>query len=175
MNKLKALSVIAFSTLALSACDTAQEQLGLEKTAPDEFKVVKRAPLEMPPNFNLRAPAPGAPRPQEQRTVEQAKETVFGEAQAPTTEIQARTAGEGALLQQAGAGYADPSIREKVDAETSEFKDRNKAVVDKLLDLGGSGQASASVVDASKEAERLRKNKESGKPVTEGETPSIEE
>jgi hypothetical protein len=32
---------------------------------PDEFEVVQRAPLTIPPDFDLRPPKPGSPRPQE--------------------------------------------------------------------------------------------------------------
>src|SRR5580704_16041823 len=39
---------------------------GLTHEAPDEFTVVTRAPLSMPPDFTLRPPQPGAARPQEQ-------------------------------------------------------------------------------------------------------------
>ena len=48
------------SFLALSGCSDAKEQLGLTRSAPDEFAVVKRAPLAMPPDYTLRPPRPGA-------------------------------------------------------------------------------------------------------------------
>ncbi|MGY8960888.1 MAG: DUF3035 domain-containing protein, partial [Alphaproteobacteria bacterium] len=38
--------------------------LGYEKAAPDEFSVVKRAPLALPPDYGLRPPRVGAQRPQ---------------------------------------------------------------------------------------------------------------
>jgi len=34
--------------------------LGFEKSAPDEFAVVKRAPLTLPPEYGLRPPSLGA-------------------------------------------------------------------------------------------------------------------
>lgn len=158
---------------ALSGCSSAKESLGLNKKAPDEFQVLKRAPLEMPPDYALRPPVPGAPRPQEQATAEAAAQTVFGQKPAA---IKAATAGEGALLQQAGASGADPSIRAQIDAETAELNESNVPVVKKLMTLGGAkGEAPASVVDAKAEAERLKKNAEDGKPVTDGETPTVEE
>ena len=36
---------------------------GLNKRAPDEFAVPTRAPLSLPPDYSLRPPEPGAPRP----------------------------------------------------------------------------------------------------------------
>ncbi len=155
--------------LALSACDSTQEQLGLNKKAPDEFQVLRRAPLEMPPNYALRPPAPGSERPQEQEMATQAAQAVFG-GEALVAPVSADS-GEAFLLQQAGASLADPNIRRMVDSESADFEDANEPVIDKLLGIGDD-TPKASVVDAEKEAERLRQNAEEGKPVTEGETPS---
>ena len=174
MTDKKLLYILCIGLLSLTACSNAKKQLGLERAPPDEFAVVKRAPLEMPPSYGLRPPRPGAPRPQEQTTSQQAKQSVFG---ASTYEQAApASTGEGFLIQQAGGTQADPNIRRKVDAETSQLHDRNKPVAEKLFGLGGDKtEPSATVVDADAEAERLRENIEEGKSVTEGETPSIEE
>ena len=166
---IKLCSVLCVAVAALGACDKAEEQLGLSKSAPDEFAVVKRAPLELPPSYTLRPPRPGAPRPQEQETVEQARVAVFGSEQSAQA---APTGADGALLQSAGANVADPNIRNTVDQESSELVDENQPVVDKLLSLGSDDEPAATVVDAKAEAQRLQANKEAGKPVTEGETPS---
>ena len=62
---------------ALAGCSgTVQEKLGLGKRAPDEFQVVRRAPLILPPDYSLRPPAarrsPGrrrrTPRPRRRRS-----------------------------------------------------------------------------------------------------------
>ena len=45
----------------LAGCEGIRDQLGFNKKAPDEFTVVKKAPLVLPPDFSLRPPAPGAP------------------------------------------------------------------------------------------------------------------
>ncbi len=45
--------------LLLAGCSGVQEQFSLTSTPPDEFKVTTRAPLAIPPDFNLRPP-PGA-------------------------------------------------------------------------------------------------------------------
>ncbi len=173
MNRFAALFVLMLGVTALSACETAQEQLGLNKSAPDEFKVVKRAPLELPPQYTLRPPSPGAPRPQEQAMVDQARQTVFG-GEDVSGQQTLPTTSEGVLLQQAGAAEIDPGIRSRVDKESTEMVDENQPVIDKLMNLGRDTQPPAKVLDASGEAERLQKNQEEGKPVTEGETPSVE-
>lgn len=80
--------LLLLPTLALLAgCgDEMRKQFGLGKNAPDEFQVVRRAPLSLPPDFALRPPQPGAIRPQEGSTSDQARSTVLGrtdQAQAP--------------------------------------------------------------------------------------------
>ena len=57
----------ALAALALGACGETRGMLGLERKPPDEYQVLRHAPLSMPPNFNLRPPAKGAERPQEDR------------------------------------------------------------------------------------------------------------
>lgn len=159
---------------ALVSCSSTKETLGLNKQVPDEFAVVKRAPLELPPNYTLRPPRPGTPRPQEQAPIENAREVVFGAQE--TSEIHSPSSPEEFLLKEAGAGNIDPDIRTKVDKESSEYVDKNKPVAEKLLDLVNTNdETPASVVDPKKEAERIKSNAEQGKPINDGETPTIEE
>lgn len=43
--------------LVLSGCSGIGEALGLSKRPPDEFEVMAKKPLTVPPDFNLRPPA----------------------------------------------------------------------------------------------------------------------
>ena len=61
----------------VGACDTIRKVAGIDKTAPDEFTVISRAPLDLPPDFSLRPPQAGALRPQETSLTQQARQTVF--------------------------------------------------------------------------------------------------
>ncbi|MCB1782453.1 MAG: DUF3035 domain-containing protein [Alphaproteobacteria bacterium] len=174
-RKFSFLVTAAVCTVLLSGCSGVKKQLGLEKSAPDEFMVIKHAPLAMPPGMALPPPTPGAPRPQEQAPIVQAEQAVFG-TEASVKEVHEKSSGEDAFLRQAGAAQTDPSIRATIDRETEELNQRNKPVSEKLLGIGGKTYVPpASVVDPKAEVERLKKNKEEGKPVTEGETPSVEE
>ena len=62
--------------LLLQGCTDLKRSIGLEKTSPDEFAVESRAPLTMPPDFELRPPQPGAARPQEKSSGQQARQVI---------------------------------------------------------------------------------------------------
>ena len=75
---------VAVLGLTLAACENLKDTLGWNKQSPDEFVVVTRAPLTLPPDFSLRPPAPGAHRPQRKTVQEQAKATLYSvKPQAP--------------------------------------------------------------------------------------------
>ena len=67
--------LLGCTLILLAGCngDKIARTFGLTRDAPDEFTVTTRAPLSMPPDYNLRPPRPGAPRPQEQSERQQAR------------------------------------------------------------------------------------------------------
>lgn len=163
--------VLSSCALALTACEATKEELGLNRRTPDEFAVVQRAPLEMPPDYYLRPPTPGAARPQEQAPSVQAESALLGRNAAAKTQGISKV--ENTLLQQTNAAAADPTIRQTLDAETRQIAEDEKPTVQRILDIGGSTEGPAKVVDAPAEAARIKAAKRSGAPVTDGETPSI--
>ena len=164
---------------SLAACSGFNEQLGLTKQSPDEFRVVARAPLTVPPDFALRPPDPGAPRPQEGTPAQQAERAVFRSASGQTnlrtqTAISPdRSAGERSLLSAAGAQNAEPNIRLIVERETNSINDESDRFVD-LLVFWNDQPPAGTVVDPSAELRRLQENAALGQPVTTGPTPQIE-
>lgn len=112
--------------------------LGLDRASPDEFRVVSRAPLEVPPDYNLRPPQPGSPRPQELERDTRATSSMFGASASqgglfdPRTSAR-QTQGEAALLSQAGAEQADPEIRSIVDRENPGVVVGDRSLIDRLL------------------------------------------
>ena len=171
------LALCLAAPLALGGCSNAKKTLGLEKTAPDEFNVVARAPLSLPPEYSLRPPKPGALRPQDQTPTQQARQTVFrggGEQQALlSTPRGSQSAGELALLKQAGAIGASPSIRQQVNQESQAQIEADRSFVDSVL-FWRTPEQPGTVIDAQKESQRLRENAALGKAPTEGETPIIQ-
>ena len=64
------------SLFALPGCSDVRMALGMDRVGPDEFAVESRAPLLIPPDFNLRPPQPGAARPNEVTAAERARRVI---------------------------------------------------------------------------------------------------
>ena len=171
MSLARSLFLLGLTAVALSACGELRQDLGLGRTPPDEFAVVERPSLAMPPDFGLRPPRPGAARPQSVDTAKQAKDVLFsGAAAAPSSDM---SESEKALLATSGAAKADPSIRNTVDRESSQKVEASPHLVDQLMSVGSDKDAGVTV-DAEAEAARIKKAKEDNQPVTQGSTPVIE-
>ena len=168
---LLAISLVTF----LGGCQNTKESLGIgTRDVPDEFAVIKQEPLTLPPDYSLRPPQPGAPRPQTREADATAKELVTGQSRPALTTNPNITQGEKAFLQNAGAEKASPDIREIIDATTRQRSRDEVPVAKKIFGLGNK-KPPATIVDPAKERERLKTNLESDKPITQGETPSIED
>jgi len=176
---------LALAMPAVTGCSSAKEMLGLTKRSPDEFQVVSRAPLSMPPDYSLRPPTPGAARPQEGTTTQQAQQIVTGDR--PTSTLQpdqipsigegestsAESAGESAFLQSASITGIDPNIRKLVDEETTADQDASQTFLDDLI-FWRAPEPYGTVVDPVAEQKRLQENQALGQPTDTGETPIIE-
>jgi hypothetical protein len=147
--------------LGLAGCQSTQQALGMTKVTPDEFRVVTKAPLVVPPDYALRPPAPGKPRPQELQPESAARLALLGQREA-----EQRSQGEKLLVSKAGAEKADPLIRYVVDDEFGDVAHKEKSFADKVMFWRSSHapKSDAAVaaetpapVDAATEAERIAK------------------
>ena len=156
------LTLAASAALAVSACGSLKQGIGLTKVVPDEFVTVSTAPLSVPPEYGLRPPAPGQPRPQELAPESAARQILLGQRQAVT-----RTPGEQVLVAQAGAEQADPLARYVIDDEFGDLAHKDESFADRVLFWrkdDASTQAPTtrqtsegqSTIDASSEATRLQ-------------------
>ena len=170
---------IAVLAISLGACSGVREQLGLNKTSPDEFKVVSRAPLSIPPEFNLRPPQPGQARPQEGTVQQQARTAIFRATDNQDRSLDevipndGRSVGERSLLRAAGADKADQDIRRLVETETRQLNEESESFINSLV-FWRKTEPTGSIVDADKEAKRLQENAALGRSITAGDTPTIE-
>ena len=112
----------------LAGCDTASKAFGLAKVTPDEFRVVTKVPLTLPPDYSLRPPAPGEPRPQELQPESAARQALIGQRQGDV-----RSDGERMLVSKAGADHADPLVRYVVDDEFGNLAHKDKSFSDYVL------------------------------------------
>lgn len=170
------LAVLAIAATLLAACggDTART-FGFQRDAPDEFVSNRRAPLSLPPSYDLRPPTPGAPRPQELSAREGGEAALLGVtalASAPA----AASAGEDALLRAAGAGPQVPSdaLRRRVDEESRRLDVADRGLADRLIFWRDAQPGPGIAVDPTAEAQRLRTNAALGQPTLAGDTPIIQ-
>lgn len=113
-NHVKLGLAVAGSALILSGCASATRTLGLTKEAPNEFNILTNAPLIVPPEYNLRPPAPGESSLDDNYSERAAREALIGNVDPAEP-----SEGEILLLTRAGAGRADQEIRMKIDGQNS--------------------------------------------------------
>jgi hypothetical protein len=145
----------------VAGCDTTvQEQLGLGKRAPDEFQVVRRAPLVIPPDYALRPPGEGGgggavARAQPDPSAE-AREILTGGGAGPAETAAPLSEGERALVA-ASPVAAEPGIRDRIVAEAGELERIDRRLFLYIFDFQRRQfEPRDQVVDPAAEAARLR-------------------
>lgn len=179
--------------LALAACSGGEVRntLGLNAKAPDEFVVYSRPPLSVPPEFDLKPPRPGEESPFVATSEDEARQTLLGTKRAPSSleeleessvstavpavlSADAPTQAQSSFLKKLGTDEADSSIREKLSQDLQE-KPKKEKKARTLYDKIVGSETAEPVVDAKAEANRIRTNKDEGKPLTEGDTPTVDQ
>jgi hypothetical protein len=150
------------AAMGLAGCQSTSKALGMSKVVPDEFRVVTKAPLVVPPDYSLRPPAPGEPRPQELQPESAARMALVGQSNAA-----ARSEGEKLLVAKAGVDKADPLIRFVVDDENGDLAHKDESFASKVMfwkkgdktaapTASETGATDAVPVDAATEEARLK-------------------
>ncbi len=175
--------------LALSACagGSVQQALGMGKRSPDEFAVVSRAPLIMPPEFDLRPPEPGARGPQVGTTGPGAghrcsaslsvRSPAWTDQSIGTTARPRSACGERRPAGVAGEGErrrVDPDIRSEIAEENQSLGAVEGELFTRFLKWREPMKLGATV-DAPAEAQRLHGEPGRGQPATAGDTPTVVE
>ena len=154
MNKLTLLLVAML--WSLTACSGGvRENLGIKKEAPDAFKVIARPPLSVPPDFRLSPP-------------EDLPGESLGEGEIRTLSLDDadRSRSEDAFLSKTSHIKEDPDIKRrlKLNARNEALKQEEEGFFDRLLKK--SPDANESVVDPTKEKQRIVKQQRAGESIT---------
>jgi hypothetical protein len=164
-NRVAVVALLVAGT-ALGGCQSTRQALGLVKVVPDEFRVVSKAPLVVPPDYSLRPPSPGEPRPQELQPESQARAALLGQRAAED-----RSEGEKLLATKAGADNADPMIRYVVDDEFGAISHKDPGFANWVMfwrrgkpaaqpaapTADQAGAATPAPIDAASESQRIAK------------------
>ena len=129
-------AVLGASLVTLAACDTFREEAGLTKQSPDEFAVTTKAPLIIPPDFNLRPPSPGAAPLNQIDPTSSAELAMFNNADPATVAAQMTgnySASEKMLLANAKTQTADPTVRAQLQSDEKNMQGADPSFTDRIL------------------------------------------
>ena len=154
-------AIVVMIGLGLSACSDFRRSIGKEKSKPDEFQVVVRPPLSLPPGLSDTA-----------ENIIEKSENSEGDAQSQTAKLLDINKVENSDF----VGLFDFSsvpddIRTKIDEETYGVQLEKRLPLQKLF--GGLPDVGP-VLDKMAEDLRLRKNRLEGRAPTEGGTKAID-
>jgi len=152
---LNSVAVVAVA-IVLAGCSTRQsgvrQVLGLDKASPDEFLVVTKAPLTLPPGSELVPPDPGAPPTAANNPTAVAETATFGARRTTGTASKA----ESSILANAGVQGADPRVRRRIRAENLNAKDKDGTVAGQIFNIQ---RDKDETLDPAEERARLRKSR----------------
>jgi hypothetical protein len=136
MKRLNAALAAALCGFALSGCSAMRDMAGLQKKSPDEFAVTTKAPLVIPPDFNLRPPMPGAPPANTLDPSSNAQQALFNNSDPQTVANGMRgnySPAEKLLLAHAGSQNSDPAVRARLSAEERARQNADRSFTDRIL------------------------------------------
>lgn len=139
-----ALSSILVGATVLSGCSSATKALGLKQSAPNEFNIVTKAPLVVPPEYNLRPPQIGESSYENNYTQKAAREALIGDIDDAEPSV-----GEQYLLVAAGAPRSNQEIRVEIDGQNS-VERKTESFSTQVL------RGANAPLDAEAEAQRLK-------------------
>lgn len=146
MIPIRRLALAAACALTSAACGSGGS------VGPDEFRVVTKPPLVVPPEFNVRPPKAGEASAQDLDASAMARRSVLG------VEYESRASdAEQLLVAKAGAAQADPVIRDRIDLEAGGIVRKSPSFADRLIFWNDGDTYVTTDVDADREAERLRR------------------
>lgn len=108
------LFLLTASSAMMVGCTSTSRALGITKDAPNEFNILTKAPLVVPPEYNLRPPRVGESSAENNYSQQAAREALVGDVDAAEP-----SRGEIVLMTKAGVGRANQEIRVEIDGQNS--------------------------------------------------------
>ena len=116
----------------ISGCGSElSDVLGTNKLPPDEFTILTKPPLIVPPEYNLRPPAEGEIRPNVQQPNRQLQSILFGQNQ--TDDF---SSSEVSLMTGSDVAEAIPNIKEVLDSEMRDVEEVSSNLESQVLNSG---------------------------------------
>lgn len=131
MKNILSLTVLTAALAVTTACSSGGN--GRRAGTPDEFRVVKKAPLTVPPEYSLRPPQAGTAVPAEVDSARTERAFSFGEQIGLDASESERI-----LVARAGAIAVNPIVREQVDYEEAGLLRKSRSVSDSVTTWTGS-------------------------------------
>jgi hypothetical protein len=135
-GQLAALLTLGFS---LIGCEGIRQATGAAKLPPDEFTVLTKSPLIIPPDFNLRPPQPGVASRNEINADDQGRAALFSQTATAASLGTAYSDGEKLLLTKTNALAVDPNIRRNISSDIGQ-DDQGPGFAQRVL-YSGTGTA----------------------------------
>lgn len=154
--------------VALSGCSYMRSMAGMTKAPPDEFAVLTKGALVIPPDFGLMPPKPGAAPINQTDPVTNAQSALFGaDAAAAAANMPGSSSlSEKMLLVSAGAASADPQIRQLLAADNNSLLAADDSFTNDIMFWKDKKKADdGKPVDADTEAKRLSDQKVGTKQI----------
>ena len=148
--------------LLMAACANVDDAINLRKLPPDEFQVVFRPPLTLPPDFSLR------PDPSDNGSEGTAQIDISAQGLTDALLTDKKRADASAFDAVFGTDQIEVGIRDRIDSETLGVQLDQRVPVELLF--GGVPDVGPEL-DADAEAIRIRQAIKDGKPLTE--TPTV--
>jgi hypothetical protein len=143
LRRVSGYAAVCGLALALMGCESVRQATGVAKLPPDEFTVLTKAPLILPPDYNLRPPQPGVASRNEPDADEAGRAALFplNAAAAAAALGTAYSDGEKLLLTKTNALNVDPNIRRSITGDAGQ-EDQGPAFSQRVL-FSGPSQAPA--------------------------------
>ncbi len=152
MRHMIKISALALLGLTASGCASASKSLGLTKAAPNEFNILTKAPLVVPPEYNLRPPRVGESSAENNYSQEAARQALVGDI-----DDSEPSQGEIMLMSKSGAGRANQEIRLVIDGQNS-VERKTTGFTNRVLfwNNGVAADSEGNPLDPEAEAARLK-------------------